>query len=233
MHDILMMKKFFIDIINALLYFCLFLVVLEILINLGIFFGILAVLVYALYLIRNIKKSFKETFDELDLKYNFKEDYQNTKESKEDSKIKKIILIIVSFISIFLGGELLIYASDKIITQTNIPETFFGLVIIAFITNVEELTLVIKSIKKKTVEIGLGGMIGKVIWNLTLTFGISSIFINNLQFLWILFWSWILLSIIIVYFNYISRKQNLVKRDGILLILLLFAFLLINFTAVV
>ncbi|MFW9902493.1 MAG: sodium:calcium antiporter, partial [Candidatus Thorarchaeota archaeon] len=216
-----------------LLYFCLFLIILEILLNFGIFFGILAILVYTLYLIRNIKQSFKETYKELDLNVDVKEDYQNKKKSDVGSKSKKIFLIIVSFISIFLGGELLIYASERIITQTNIPETFFGLVIIAFVTNVEELTLVIKSIKKKTVEIGLGGMIGKVIWNLTLTFGISSIFINNLQFLWILFWSWVLLSIIILYFNYSSRKRNLVKRDGIILIILLLSFLIINFTVVV
>ena len=161
---------------------------------------------------------------------------KNDKQSQElkvESKSKKIILIIISFIFIFLGGELLIYAAEQIIIQTNIPETFFGLVIIAFITNVEELTLVIKSIKKKSVEIGFGGMIGKVIWNLTLTFGISAIFIMNLQFLWILFWNWLLLSIIIIYFNHLSRTQSLVRKDGIILTSLLISFLVINFAIVI
>jgi len=203
-------------------------------VNFGILFtGILAIFIYFVYLIRNMKQYSKANFTRLSSTENLMKNDKQSQELKVESKSKKIILIIISFIFIFLGGELLIYAAEQIIIQTNIPETFFGLVIIAFITNVEELTLVIKSIKKKSVEIGLGGMIGKVIWNLTLTFGISAIFIMNLQFLWILFWNWLLLSIIIIYFNHLSRTQSLVRKDGIILTLLLISFLVINFTIVI
>ncbi|MFX0001559.1 MAG: sodium:calcium antiporter [Candidatus Hodarchaeota archaeon] len=216
-----------------LLYTCLSLILLGIIVNSGILFiGIITIILYFVYLIRNMKQSSKVSSIEFSSTENLNKNITDTQEPKVELKSKKIILIIISFISIFLGGELLIFASERIIIQTKIPETFFGLVIIAFITNVEELTLVIKSIKKKSVEIGLGGMIGKVIWNLTLSFGISAIFIINLQFLWILFWNWFLLVILIVYFNFISKKQNLVWKDGIVLILLLISFLTINFTIV-
>ncbi len=216
-----------------LLYTCLFLILFGIIVNFGIFFiGIIAILIYFVYLIRNIKQFSKESSIGYSSTENYMKRDKNMQELKAESKTKKIILIIISFIAIFLGGELLIFAAEQIIIQTNIPETFFGLVIMAFITNVEELTLVIKSIKKKSIEIGLGGMIGKVIWNLTLTFGISAIFIVNFQFLWILFWNWFLLSIILIYFNFTSKKQSLVFRDGIALTLLLISFLTVNFAIV-
>ena len=214
-----------------LLYSCLFLILLAIIVNIGLLIiGVICILIYSIYFIRNIKHASKGNFIELNLKENSMKNGKNRQESKIESKSKKIVLIVISFISIFLGGELLIYTSEQIIMQTNIPETFFGLVIIAFITNVEELTLVIKSIKKKSVEIGLGGMIGKVIWNLTISFGVSALFIINLQFLWILFWNWFLLLILIIYFNYISRMQGLARKDEIVLTLILIIFITINFT---
>lgn len=217
-----------------LLYTCLSLILLGIVFNFGIqFIGIIVIFIYFVYLIRNMKQFSKGSSIGFSSTENLMKSDKNKQELKAESKRKEIILIIISFISIFLGGELLIFAAEQIIIQTNIPETFFGLVIIAFITNVEELTLVIKSIKKKSLEIGLGGMIGKVIWNLTLTFGISAIFIMNFQFLWILFWNWFLLSIIIIYFNFVSRKQGLVRKDGIILTLLLISFLTVNFTLVI
>ncbi len=217
-----------------LLYICLFLILLGIISYFRIFFiGIIAIFIYFVYLIRNINQFSKGSSTGFGSTENLMKNDKNTQELKTKSKIKKIILIIISFTSIFLGGELLIFATEQIILQTNIPETFFGLVIIAFITNVEELTLVIKSIKKKSVEIGLGGMIGKVIWNLTLTFGISAIFIRNFQFLWIFFWNWFLLSIIIIYFNFVSKKQSLVLKDGIILTIFLISFLTVNFTIVI
>ncbi len=218
----------------VLLYISLILILLGIIVNFGmLFIGIIAIIIYFVYLIRNIKQFSKGSSIRFSSIENLMKSNNDNQELKAQSKSKKIILIITSFISIFLGGELLIFTAEQIIIRTNIPETFFGLIIIAFITNVEELTLVIKSIKKKSIEIGLGGMIGKVIWNLTLTFGISAIFITNFQFLWILFWNWFLLAIIIIYFIFMSKKQSLVLKDGIVLILFLILFLSINFTIVI
>jgi len=217
-----------------LLYTSLFLILLGIIVNFRmLLIGIIAIIIYFVSLIRNIKQFSKGSSTVLSSTENLMRGDNDKQELKAQSKSKKIILIITSFISLFLGGELLIFTAEQIIIRTNIPETFFGLVIIAFITNVEELTLVIKSIKKKSVEIGLGGMIGKVIWNLTLTFGISAIFIMNFQILWILLWNWFLLSIIIIYFNFISKKQSLALKDGIVLTMFLILFLSINFMVVI
>ena len=80
----------------------------------------------------------------------------------------------------------------------------------------------------KTVEIGFGGMIGKLIWNLTLTFGISAIIAMNIKFAWILIWNWLILLFIIIYFNIISKKKQISLKDGIILMIFFIAFLIVN-----
>jgi cation:H+ antiporter len=201
------------------------------LINFGLLIvGIITIFLYFLYLIINIKRLTGDRFTNEISEDKITQDDNRDLKLKQKKKFKKILLIIISFISIFLGGELLIISAEQIILLTNIPETFFGVVIIAFVTNVEELTLVIKSIKKKSIEIGLGGMIGKVFWNLTLTFGISAIIIINFVFSWIIFWNWLILLILILYFNWISKKKSIKYNDGIILTIILISFLILNFT---
>lgn len=90
-----------------------------------------------------------------------------------------------------------------------------------------------KSIKKQSVEIGLGGMIGKLIWNLTITFGISGVIAMNISFTWILLWNWLILLFLIIYFNYISVKRNLGKVEGLTLIIFFILFILINVITII
>ncbi|MFX1555139.1 MAG: sodium:calcium antiporter, partial [Promethearchaeota archaeon] len=214
-----------------LLYGCMSLILIGMLVNFGLFIaGIIVIFVYFIYFFVNIKNLYKESTLEGIPRENSGQNDIQIQELREKSKFRKIIFIIISFIFIFLGGELLIFSTEQIIILTNIPETFFGLVIIAFVTNVEELTLVIKSIKKKSVEIGLGGMIGKIFWNLTLTFGISAIIIVNFTLSLIMFWNWLILLTTILYFNWISKKKSMKWNDGITLTAILAIFLIVNFT---
>ncbi|MFX0012181.1 MAG: hypothetical protein ACFE9R_17845, partial [Candidatus Hermodarchaeota archaeon] len=136
--------------------------------------------------------------------------------------------VFFSLLIIFMGGEILIISAENLIKLTNISESIFGFIIIAFFTNVEEITLVIKSIQKKSVEIGIGGMIGKLIWNLTITFGVSGIIIMNMSFNWILILNWIILIGTIIFFNITSRAGKLERRDGILLFTVFLFFILLN-----
>ncbi|UCD02226.1 MAG: hypothetical protein JSV23_04190 [Promethearchaeota archaeon] len=214
-----------------LLYGCISLILIGMLVNFGLFIaGIILIFVYFIYFFMNIKNLSKETTVEGILRNNSVQNGIQIHDLREKSKFRKIVLIVISFIFIFLGGELLIISAEQIIILTNIPETFFGLVIIAFVTNVEELTLVVKSIKKKSIEIGFGGMIGKIFWNLTLTFGISAIIIVNFALSLIIFWNWLILLTIILYFNWISKKKLMKWNDGIILTAILAIFLIVNFT---
>ncbi len=213
----------------TLLYACMVLILVGFVFSFGFFIvGIIAILLYFVYLNRSLKQISSEKTENVN---------SNNEEIDDDSdvkelKIRKIALIVISFIFIFLGGELLIFSAEQIMIQTNIPEAFFGLVIIAFVTNVEELTLVVKSIKKQSVEMGMGGMIGKVIWNLAITFGVSAIIIVNMDFMWIFFWNWLVLFLLIIYFNWLSKKEIITWKDGIFLTFFLIIFIGINFLTI-
>ncbi|MFX1329430.1 MAG: sodium:calcium antiporter [Promethearchaeota archaeon] len=216
-----------------LIYISLLCILSAILIYLGLLFaGICCIIIYIIYLIRNLrniatkKKPINIISDEIKNIQLFSE-----KDTKP-KKYKTFILVIIGFTFIFLGGELLIISAENIIMLTFIPESFFGFVIIAIVTNVEEITLMLKSIKKQSVEIGLGGMIGKIIWNLTLTFGISGMIAMNIPFAWISVWNWLILLLLIIYFNYISYKRSLEKIEGLVLITIFICFISINFISI-
>ncbi|NVM37649.1 MAG: hypothetical protein HWN81_18795 [Candidatus Lokiarchaeota archaeon] len=217
----------------SLIYISMICILTGILFFLGLFFiGFICIIIYILYLIKNVRNFSAKNITISPTDGESKDVQLKIEKNKNEKKSNKFILVIIGFIFIFLGGELLIISAEKIIILTSIPETFFGFVIIAIVTNVEEITLVLKSIKKQSVDIALGGMIGKIIWNLTFTFGISGIIIMNIQFTWIVFWNWIILLILIIYFNYISRKKIFERIEGLILMLIFVCFITINFVAI-
>ena len=191
--------------------------------------GLIALGVYIIYFLRNLRHySQEKDRNTEDIEDNTIFNERETMELKKSSKIKKIFLTSIALVFIFIGGELLILSAGQIIDILHIPEAFFGFIIIGFVTNVEELTLILKSIKKKSVDIGFGGMIGKLIWNLTITFGISGVIMTNISFKLILLWNWLILLIIILYFNLSSRREKLTKKDGLILLVIFFVFIVIN-----
>ncbi|MHA1870950.1 MAG: sodium:calcium antiporter, partial [Promethearchaeota archaeon] len=124
--------------------------------------------------------------NEMDYKKNemdYKKNEINLEETRQDLldntpvHKKYALKVLLGFVIILIGGEFLVNASEHLIVLLGMDQSFFGLIIIAFVTNAEEITLVFKSIKKNAVEVGIGGMIGKMIWNLTLVYGIGSFFI--------------------------------------------------------
>lgn len=185
--------------------------------------GFIAIGIYIFYVLRNLKHHKQENLgDNLD--------YVEPKLTKieKSAKMKKIILTSIGLGFIFIGGESLILSADQIMDILQIPEVFFGFIIIAFVTNVEELTLILKSVKKKAVEIGFGGIIGKLIWNLTITFGISGIFIINIAFKVVLLLNWLIMFLLISFFYFISQKKQILRRDGLFLMGFLCIFITIN-----
>jgi cation:H+ antiporter len=220
------LSRFYLIILYILLINLLFSFVFN---NFMFFSGLIALGVYIIYFLRNFRHYSQEkdrnTEDiEDDIKFNERE----STELQRSSQTRKIILVFIGFIFILVGGELLILSAGQIIDILHIPEAFFGFIIIGFVTNVEELTLILKAIKKKSVDIGFGGMIGKLIWNLTITFGISGVIMRNIPFKLILLWNWLILLIIILYFNLYSRREKLTKKDGLILLVIFFVFIVIN-----
>jgi len=211
-----------------ILYSCVIMILCSFLLRLGLLIlGAGALLLYCIY----IFKSFRDLSKKGRLETIKIEEINELKKEErifESSKYKRIILIIVSFSFIVIGGELLILSAENLITLTGLSEEFFGFIIIAFVTNVEELTLVFKSIKKRSTEIGIGGMIGKVIWNLSFTFGISGMIILNTEFNWIVVINWLILVSLIAFYHFRARYESTTMTDPIILSTFLIIFILFN-----
>ena len=191
--------------------------------------GLISLGAYIIYFLRNLRHySQEKDINTENIEDILKINERELMEFKRSSKTKKIFLTSIGLVFIFIGGELLILSAGQIIDILHIPEALFGFVIIGFVTNVEELTLILKSIKKKAVDIGFGGMFGKLIWNLTITFGISGVIMTNISFKLILLWNWLILLIIIIYFNFSYRKKKLTKKDGVILLVIFSVFIIIN-----
>jgi cation:H+ antiporter len=137
--------------------------------GLRIVFGILAILSYVGFVVINI-------FSKDPLKVTEIEEEERGEEERKYMKKriwKPILFFVIGIVALYFASEWLISSTHDILNAVNVEEGVFGLIIIAAGTNVEEYMMLFKSIKRKTPEIGLGGLIGKIIWNNGITFGIS------------------------------------------------------------
>lgn len=210
-----------------IIYAAFFMIVLGFFLPFGLLIaGITTLVLYTVYLIRNLKYSQEKDFEE---RSTAEEEELQGEEKGEKSKRKMIFLVIIGLIIIILGGELLVISAEEIIKLTGLSESFFGLVIIAFVNNVEELTLIIKAIKKRAVEVGLGGMLGKLIVNLTLIFGVSGVILVNFSLIPSLIWNAIILLVVLVIIHFIARKGSMNRKEGIILAVIFITFLILNF----
>ena len=213
-----------------IIYILLITVLLGLLINFFFLFsGILALLFYITYLVWNLNHYSKRDRNLDTSVFPIVKVEGEIDKPQEVRKHRKILFIVIGFILIFFGGELLIFSADKILEIIQISEAFFGFIIIGFVTNVEELTLVVKSIKKEATEIGIGGMIGKVIWNLSFTYGISGIIIMNIAFNITLIVNLFILLLIFISYTFFLRNKLLKRSHGVILLLIFLLFLSYNF----
>jgi len=216
-----------------MLYSCAFMILFSFLFEVGLLiFGFGALLLYFVYIFKSLRDISKKGSLEVIEVEEISELYKDER-ILESSKYKKIILVILSFTFIILGGELLILSAENLIHLTGLSQEFFGFIIIAFVTNAEELTLVFKSIKRRSVEIGLGGMIGKVIWNLSFTFGISGMIALNIEFNWLLALNWFILVSLIAFYHIRTRKESTGLIDPIILSSFLIIFVIVNLIPIV
>ena len=141
----------------------------------------------------------------------------------------EIILIIIGFMFLIKGSDILIDGAENIAKKLKISELVIGLTIVAFGTSLPELVVSIASVKKGHDELLLGNILGSCIYNLLLILGI--IFIikpikieNKTQGNIII---QILAILTIAIFSNIGEEIS--RTEGILLLLIFIIFLLASF----
>lgn len=86
-----------------------------------------------------------------------------------------IIMIIIGFVLLVIGADLLVNGASNIAKKFHIPEILIGLTIVALGTSAPELIITITSANSGAAELIIGNAIGSNLCNLLLIIGIMSI----------------------------------------------------------
>ena len=86
-----------------------------------------------------------------------------------------ILMIIIGFLFLVLGANLLVKGSSNIAKKFHIPEILLGLTIVALGTSMPELFITASSAKKDSYDLIIGNAIGSNFCNLLLILGIMAI----------------------------------------------------------
>ncbi|MFX0099020.1 MAG: sodium:calcium antiporter [Candidatus Hodarchaeota archaeon] len=160
------------------------------------------------------------------------EDQDDEDDDNASSKIelrKKIMIIIGSALLIALGGYFLGEGLEGIIEGVGISQHIMGYVIVAFGTNIEEFTLILKSVKKKVPEVATGAIIMKCAWNMGVTYGISMLINWDVPILPSLIVNLIILALTIGLFVIFIQRNRIGKKIGTGFLLVFIVYLFFNF----
>ena len=133
-------------------------------------------------------------------------------------------MLIIGFLLLVLGADLLVKGSSNIAKKFHIPEMLIGLTIVALGTSMPELVITISSASQNATELIIGNAIGSNICNLLLIMGITSILRpikieKQTKFIHLpvaLFSTLVILGLGV---GILGSPQNLINRvDGIILI---------------
>lgn len=164
--------------------------------------GIMLILLFSIFLISTINKK------------------QEKSEENEINIIKSIFILIMGIILLKYGGDFVVENASNIARKLNISEKIIGVTIVALGTSLPELVTSIIAIRKNTIEIAVGNIIGSNIFNLLLVLGITSL-IQPVQFSYdyntdLIFLVIATLGIILASIK--SQKEEIKRKEGILLI---------------
>ena len=85
-----------------------------------------------------------------------------------------IIMMIIGFLLLVLGADMLVKGSSNIAKRFHIPEMLIGLTIVALGTSMPELVITISSAGKGATDLIIGNAIGSNICNLLLILGVTA-----------------------------------------------------------
>lgn len=140
--------------------------------------------------------------------------------------ILQVLLIILGFILLIKGADILVDGSSTIAKKFHIPEIVIGLTIVSIGTSLPELFVSLTSAMKNYSDISMGNVIGSNICNLLLILGLSSA-IKTVRFKRQTRKFEIPFSLIItiIFFIICNIGQNVTRIEGVILILMFLVFI--------
>ncbi len=88
---------------------------------------------------------------------------ETLEKEKLPGKWKSAGLILASLVAIAGGSELLVHGSKSILQELNLSDTYYGMVIIAFLISIEEIARELPAALKGKSDITIGNVVGSVL----------------------------------------------------------------------
>lgn len=138
----------------------------------------------------------------------------------QSSIVKSIFFLVLGIILLKYGGDLVVDNASKLGQKLNISEKIIGITIVALGTSLPELVTSIVAVRKNTMQIAVGNIIGSNIFNLLLVLGVTSLikpveFSSDYNFD-LLFLSIVTLIVIIACLK--NQNEEIRRKEGIILI---------------
>lgn len=148
--------------------------------------------------------------------------------------LRDIGIIVAGALSILLAGHSLVEESVYFAGMIGIPPSIIGLLVLSIGTNVPEIVVAVRSVKKHHADIAFGDYIGSAVAN-TLIFGILALVnggfsVEYSEFLYTFFF--MMVSFIVLY-TFAESNNTLSRREGVALLSMYLLFLAIQLMNVI
>ena len=154
-------------------------------------------------------------------------DKNHSKKIINSDTIKNSLLIFFGIALVIISASIVTESAVSLSRIFNISEVLIGATIVAIGTSLPEVSVSISAIKKKNTELAVGNIIGSLVANLTLIFGIATL-INPIVFDNLIKINVILLLVINLFFLVLLKKEIFDKKQSLILISIYFVFLFIT-----
>ncbi len=136
------------------------------------------------------------------------------------------LMVLIGLGGLFVGGELVVSSAKNIAITIGLSEAFVGLTLVAIGTSLPELAASAMAAYKGKTDIAVGNVIGSNIFNLFWVLGISSIIkpISFFEYLNTDFVILFVITILMLFFVFVGKKNIIGKREGIVLVFLYFVY---------
>jgi cation:H+ antiporter len=147
--------------------------------------------------------------------------------------VKNALWLIGGLVVLIVGAEITLNYAEQIAKLFGLSDIFVGSIILALGTSLPELVTTVTAVLKKRGELALGNVLGSNVFNLLAALGVSAIihpiaidtFVYEIVFLGLISLAFLLVA-------KTGKKYAITRLEGVVLLLVYFAYVYVMFTVV-
>lgn len=176
--------------------------------TLGVVNGLVLLVMFALFILNQIKGASSETKDEV----------------VHRPILLTVLLGIIGMCAIIGGGNLVVNSASTIAMTIGMSENLVGLTIVAMGTSLPEFITSVIATRKGEIDIAVGNVVGSNIFNILFVLGIAGI-INPMTVSLVAIYDMAILVIVSVLVLFVARNKEINKYNGLMLIAIYICYL--------